>query len=194
MALEILTLALVIITAFYAWATFRILGANELMANHMRVQAEEFSRPYVSASIFTEPDNPIFYLRIANNGRSTAANLRLKMDKSFQQFGQDGASSDISRFPAFQNEIKSFSPGSELIFPLAQGFKVFENEKEDERLPISFSVIAEYKYGDKEMNEEHLIDLSGYKSSAIPQDPTVRKLKDINNSLQQLVKAKNGNS
>jgi len=188
-ALEILTGALVIITAFYAWATFRILRANEVMANHMKEQAEVFARPYVSASMFAEPDNPTFYLRITNNGRSTAINLRLKMDKSFQQFGQDGVSSDISRFPAFQNEIRSFPPGSELIFALAQGFKVFENEEEDVRLPRRFSVIAEYKYGEKRMKEEHLVDLSGFKNSAIPQDPIVRKLKDINESLQGMVES-----
>lgn len=29
MTIEILTAALVLITAFYAWATFKILGANE---------------------------------------------------------------------------------------------------------------------------------------------------------------------
>ncbi len=194
MALELLTAALVIITGFYAWSTFRILQANEAMANYMRDQAEAFSRPYVSASIFVEPDNPIFYLKIANSGRSTALDLQLEMDRSFQQFGQAGSQKDISKFPAFQNKIESFPPGAELIFALAQGFKVFENDEESEGLPWKFLITAKYGFGGNRMKERHLIDLSGYRSSGIPQDPVVRKLKDINESLKEISKHQDGNS
>lgn len=140
--------------------------------------------------MFAEPDNPIFYLRITNNGKSAARNLRLKMNRSFQQFGHSGDSNNISKFPAFQNEIASFPPGAELTFALAQGFKVFENDEESEDLPRKFSVVAEYWYGNKDMREEHLVDLSAHKKSGIPQDPIIRKLKDI----KELDKTINGNS
>jgi hypothetical protein len=42
--LEILTSALVLITGFYAWATYRILKANERAVSAMRKQTAEFIR------------------------------------------------------------------------------------------------------------------------------------------------------
>lgn len=187
-----LTAALVLVTASYAISTYRIVRANETMADQMRAQMEDFNRPLVTASIFTEPDNPIFYLLIANRGRSAATNLRLNLTKSFQQFGEVGESKDISKFPAFTNEINSFPPGSELMFGLAQGFVVFEGGAEKEGLPWAFSVIAEYSFGNRSTREEHLIDLNGYRGAAIPQDPIVRKLKDIDQTLKKMAKQKPG--
>ncbi len=64
-----LTGLLVLITGFYAWATYRILKANELVVEAMREQSEATYRPYVTAGVYLEPDNPIFYLRIANTGK-----------------------------------------------------------------------------------------------------------------------------
>lgn len=191
MTLEILTGALVLVTASYAISTARIVRANEMMADQMRAQMEDFNRPLITASIFTEPDNPIFYLLIANRGRSTATKLRLHLTKSFQQFGESGESRDVSKFPAFRNEITSFPPGSELIFGLAQGSVVFESGAEKEGLPWEFSVVADYLYGDKAITEEYHIDLQGYRSAAIPQDAIVRKLKDINRTLKEIAKQKN---
>ena len=188
MALEILTATLVLVTASYAISTFRLVKANEEMAEQMKAQMEELNRPLVTATILTEPDNPILYLLIANRGRSAARNLRLRLNKSFQQFGRTGESENISKFPAFTGEIESFPPGSELIFCLAQGFLIFAEESEQEDLPWQFSVTTHYTFGHKEFSEEHCIDLSGYRSSVLPQDPVVRKLKDIAQQLEKIVK------
>lgn len=192
MVLEILTATLVLVTASYAILTYRLVKANEEMVEHMKSQMEDLNRPLITATILTEPDNPIFYLLIANQGRTTAKNLRLRLTKSFQQFGESGASRDISNFPAFTNEIASFPSGSELIFGLAQGFVIFEKETEREGLPWKFSIIAEYDFGGKEFSEEHCIDLNGYRSAAIPQDPIVSKLKDISQKLEQIAKQNDG--
>lgn len=188
MALEILTATLVLVTASYAISTYRLVKANEEMAEHMRAQMEDLNRPLITATILTEPDNPILYLLIANRGRTSAKNLKLRLTKSFQQFGKSGTSNDISKFPAFINEIASFPPGSELVFGLAQGFVIFAEEKEQEGLPWQFTVIAEYNFGAREFSEEHSIDLNGYRNAAIPQDPIVRKLKDISRNLEKLAK------
>lgn len=192
MALEILTAALVLVTASYAISTYRIVRANEAMSDQMRAQMEDFNRPLITASIFTEADNPIFYLLIANRGRTAAKNLHLSMTKSFQRFGEPGESKDISKFPVFRNGICSFPPGSELIFGLAQGFVIFEDDTEKEGLPWVFSINTEYYFGNQKIREEHLIDLSGYRGAAIPQDPIVRKLKDIDKTLQRMAKEELG--
>lgn len=194
MALEILTATLVLVTASYAISTFRLVKANEEMAEQMKAQMEELNRPLVTATILTEPDNPILYLLIANRGRSAARGLRLRLNKSFQQFGRAGESQDISTFPAFAEEIESFPPGSELIFPLAQGFVIFAEETEQEGLPWQFSVTAHYIFGGNELSEKHCIDLRGYRNAALPQDPVVRKLKDIAQQLEKIAKMRKDGS
>ncbi|MEW8505505.1 MAG: hypothetical protein AB2598_02295 [Candidatus Thiodiazotropha sp.] len=56
MMIDYLTGALVIITGFFAWATFRILRANEKVVEVMHEQAEAVTRPYVSVDPVLEPD------------------------------------------------------------------------------------------------------------------------------------------
>ena len=88
MALEILTGLLVLITGFYAWATYKILRANESVVEVARQEAENISRPYINISTFTIPDNPIIFLVIENTGKTLANNLKLQIDKDFYQFGE----------------------------------------------------------------------------------------------------------
>jgi len=42
---ELLTATLVVVTGFYAWATFRILKANDKVVDVMRKQNEALIRP-----------------------------------------------------------------------------------------------------------------------------------------------------
>lgn len=186
MAIEILTAALVLITAFYAWATFKILGANEKVVEVMREQALATSRPYVVVAPVLEPDNPIFYLRISNLGRTAASNLRLTIDKSFFKFGEQSKGRDLAGFTAFNQPIDSLPPGAEITFSLAQGFKIFEGNVENPKLPHTFSVTAEYEFADKKVREVNRIDLRPYLGADIPQDAYLRKLKDMSESLKKM--------
>ena len=81
MVIDYLTGVLVLITGFYASATFRILRANENVVEVMHEQAEAVTRPYVSVAPVLEPDNPIFYLRISNTGKTAANKLKLTIDE-----------------------------------------------------------------------------------------------------------------
>jgi len=186
MVIELLTAALVLITAFYAWATFKILRANEKVVDVMREQAVAMTRPYVVVAPSLELDNPIFYLRVSNQGKTAATNLRLTLDKSFYKFGETAKDHDLSTFTAFTRPIASFPPGAELVFSLAQGFKVFEGGVENPNMPHSFSVAAEYEFNGKQVSEENLIDLRPYLGANIPQDPHLTKLKGINESLKKI--------
>lgn len=78
-----LTLALVIITAFYAWATFKILQANQGVVQAMEAQTEAQLRPYVVARVTAQPGTTLLLLQIENTGKSPALDLRLHMDKEF---------------------------------------------------------------------------------------------------------------
>jgi len=186
--MEILTLALVIITAFYAWATHRILRANEKVVEVMHEQAEAVTRPYIAVAPVLEPDNPIFYLRIMNIGKTNANKLKLTIDKSFQKFGEKSGEADLASFTAFNDVIESFPPGAEIVFSLAQSFKIFEEDSDKELLPQSFTITAEYSYQNKTVNENNIIDLKAYFGANVPQDPYVRKLKDISRAIEKVAK------
>lgn len=186
MTIEILTAALVLITAFYAWATFKILRANEKVVEVMHEQAIAASRPYVVIAPLLELDNPIFYLKISNFGRTAATNLRLTIDKSFFKFGEESKGRDLASFTAFNQTIESFPPGAEITFSLAQGFKIFEGDVENPKLPHTFSVVAEYEFAAKKVREVNQIDLRPYVDADLPQDAYIRKLKDISDSLKKI--------
>ncbi|MDO8729247.1 MAG: hypothetical protein Q7K26_05200 [bacterium] len=183
MIIELLTAALVVITGFYALVTHRILKANESAVDAMKEQSRAISRPYISIAPVLEPDNPIFYLKIFNNGKSAAKNLRLTIDKSFFQFGEN---KDLATFIAFNNKIDSFPPGAQITFALAQGFVVFATPDENPKLPRTFSIKAEYEFENTSVKEQNDIDLRPFLNADVPQDPYVRKLKDINDSIKNL--------
>ena len=188
MAIDYLTGALVIITAFYAWATFKILRANEKVVEVMHEQAEAVTRPYVSIAPVLEPDNPMFYLRISNTGKTSANKLKLTIDKSFHKFGEKSGKSNLASFAAFNNVIESFPPGAEIVFSLAQSFELFGEDADKEILPQSFTITAEYSYEDKTIEESNIIDLKAYFGANIPQDPYIRKLKDINKTIDKIAR------
>lgn len=184
--IEFLTALLVLITGFYAWATYRILKANELVVEAMLEQSEATYRPYVTVGLFLEPDNPIFYLRIANLGKTAATDLRLAIDRSFFKFGERSERNDLASFAAFNQPIDSLPPESEIIFGLAQGFVVFADGADPTTCPTTFTVTTTYRFGAKQAEERHVIDLRPYLHADIPQDPVIRKLKAINDSLGKL--------
>lgn len=178
---EALTGILVLITGFYAWATYHMLKV-------MAAQAEALARPYVSIYPFLEPGNPIFYLRITNAGRGTAEKLRLSIDRSFFKFGESDPKSDLSTFSAFNQQIESFPSGAEIVFSLAQGFVIFAQGADPARIPQVFSVTANYQFGKKSFSETTRIDLRPYLHADVPQEATNRKLKEISDSLKAIAK------
>ncbi|MFZ5995460.1 MAG: hypothetical protein ACOYU4_10800 [Thermodesulfobacteriota bacterium] len=186
MIIEILTGVLVLITAFYAWATFKILRTNERVVEVMHEQAEAMTRPYISVAPVLEPDNPIFYLRITNTGKTAAHNLRLMLDKSFYKFGEKSGEKDLASHAAFNQLIDAFPPGAEIVFSLAQSSKLFAEEGHKEVLPQSFTITTEYSFDGKTVNERNVIDLRPYFGANIPQDPYVRKLKDISKAIDKM--------
>ncbi len=186
MVIELITAVLVVITAFYAWATFKILRANEKVVDVMREQAAAMTRPYIVVAPLVKLADPIFYLRISNLGKTTATNLRLTLDKSFHMFGESAKDHDLSTFAAFSRPIDSFPPGAEITFSLAQDFMVFDGKTENSNMPHTFAVTAEYEFEGKQVREVNRIDLRPYLGADIPQDAYLGKLTDMNASLKQI--------
>lgn len=113
------------------------------------------------------------------------------MNKPFQQFGKQGKQHDLSTFAAFYQTIDSFSPGAEIVFPLAQGAKLFSQTEKQSQLPLTFSLTAEYDVGSLRVTETNQIDFRPYLNAGIPQDAYVRKLESIRKALEIIAHAKN---
>lgn len=187
MGTDVLTGLLVIITGFYAWVTYKIMVVNQSTLSSIQQQVEAALRPYVTINVFTEPDGVLFYLRIANTGRSGADNVRLTLDRDFYQYGQTDQPS-LREATVFQQPIQQLPPGSELIFGLAQGFVVLGEKANPDVTPPVFSVNAKYSYGGKEVSETTTIDLRPYKDSMDRPSAVVDQLKTIGKNLEKIAK------
>ena len=180
MAIEVLTSLLVVITGFYAWVTYKMLTA-------LQQQAEAVTRPYLTINVFSEPKDVLFYLRIANTGRTGASNVRLTLDRDFYQFGQKNRPS-LREASVFQQPIEQLPPGAEMIFALAQGFVVLGNEADQSATPQVFSINATYSYGEKIVSEMTTIDLRPYKESMAPPSVIADELEKIGKQIEKVTK------
>ena len=77
----LLTTVLVSITGYYA-------GVTDKTLKIMQQQSEAITRPYLTINVFAEPHGVLYYLRIANTGRTGASNVPLTLDRDFYQLGQ----------------------------------------------------------------------------------------------------------
>lgn len=176
---EFLTALLVIITGFYAWATFKILRANEGVLKEMRDQRDALYRQYISISPVMYSGVPCIFLKIKNTGKTAAHNLSLTVDKDFYKYGEKKKENNLRLYSAFTQAIDSFVPEKEMLFYLAQGFKIFGRESDQEITPQVFSVYAEYEYQKKRVVEKTTVDLRPFLMSALPQNAVADNLKQL---------------
>lgn len=183
---DLLTLALVVITAFYAWATLKILRANEAMVAAMRDQQNAAMRPYISVSIHIRTGTQLFYLSIKNVGKTAALGLTLSLDKSFYQLGEKRDDRNIANSAAFTRPINSLPPGGQLLFLLGSGPTIFGSSNSDELSPLVFQVKAMYMAGSQSVTESSIVDLRPYINTDIPHDPIVEELSKLRESFEKL--------
>lgn len=184
--LVVLNGLLVMITAFYAWATFRILKANEGVLTAARDQSEALSRPYVSPILYLVPGTDIFALRIENSGHTEARNLTLTLDRDFFRFGKREPGKNAKDLNVFSQPIQSFGPGARIDVWLAQGPHLFGGDADPDRTPLAFSVRATYEFAGKSVTEDTTIDFRPYLMTDLPRDPLVQELKEIKRAIDDL--------
>lgn len=151
----------------------------------MSEQSEALTRPYVVAVISLQPDRPLFTLRISNIGKTPAADLKLTLDHDFKKYGRDEQSHSLASYAAFNEKIDSFPPGAEIYFDLAQGFVVFGKDAKEDLTPKTFTITAEYRFGNKSVVENNIIDLRPYYMSSLPDDPNYEQFKKIAESISK---------
>jgi hypothetical protein len=182
-----LTLALVVITGFYAWATFEILQANKGVVQAMAAQTEAQLRPYVVAVVTVRTGTTLLLLEILNTGKSPALDLRLRMDKDFFFNGERGRD-NIAKLPVFSEPIGSLSPGARIPFILGVGHTILAAGIDETVCPKVFSVAAEYSFGGKRYSEQSTIDLRPLLHSSAEHDPIADEVKKLRESLEKVLR------
>ncbi len=177
---------LVVVTGFYAWATFRILRANEGVVSIMRQQTESLTRPYIHSVLYVVPGTNIFALRIENTGRTAAINLRLSLDRDFYPFAENRPERNLRSFNAFSRPIPSFGPGARIDVWLGQGPHFFGDGAKQNLTPETFTVEAAYEFGGKAVTESTIIDFRPYLMTDLPRQPLAQELNDIKRVLEDL--------
>jgi hypothetical protein len=190
MIIEILTGILVIVSAIYAYLTFRMAKASEASVEAVKQQSEAMLRPYISVSPFIRPHALFLYLRVANTGRTGAQNLRLTIDRDFFQWGEAGKpDKNLRNQNAFSLPIDSLPPGAELLFALGQGWVLFGEKANSAATPVQFSITATYEFFGKKVEEINRIDLRPYVGTHGEHDPVVEELERIRKVLEQKLDA-----
>lgn len=182
------TLTLVLITAFYAYATFKILRANESMVTTMRDQQNAAMRPYIIISANVRMGTQLLYLSIKNVGMTAAIDLSLSMDKSFYQFGEKREERNIANSVAFSQTINSLPPDGQFLFLLGNGPTLYGESNSDELSPLLFTVTADYRSITDSYTETSVVDLRPYINTDAPYDPIVEELRNLRQEVTKLVK------
>ncbi|MDR4652756.1 MAG: hypothetical protein MRJ52_10215 [Nitrosomonas sp.] len=182
------TLTLVLITAFYAYATFKILRANEAMVLAMREQQNAAMRPYILVSTSVRTGTQIFYLSIKNVGKTAALSLKLSLDKNFYQLGEKREERNIANSAAFSQTIDSLPPDGQLLFLLGTGPTLYGESNSNKLSPLLFKVTASYKSMMESYTETSIVDLRPYVNTDIPHDPIVEELRKLHQEITKLTK------
>ncbi|MDT8303472.1 MAG: ABC transporter permease [Sedimentisphaerales bacterium] len=185
---NVLTFVLIFVTIAYVIVTWRILKANCQAVKVMRDQLEASIRPYIVPSTFLVPGNRMICLRICNTGKAIAEKLQLKLDKDYYPSRENQEEEyNLRNIYAFTEEIKTFSPGAELIFYLGTGNDIFKED--NQRRPRQFTITATYNFLEKPLSEEVVVDLEAYRNSQLhPQEAIVTSLKKIESAISELKK------
>jgi hypothetical protein len=183
---EWFTLALVVITAFYAWATYKILQANRAVVVEMAGQTEAQLRPYITAALSLR--STVLFLEIRNRGKTAATDLRLTMDKDFFPHAERRDSENIRTLPAFSGPIAAYAAGARLQFILGAGHVVLPESVDETVCPKTFSVRAQYRWGARRYDEHHEIDLRPLLHSVAIVEPVAEEIKNLREVVVELLK------
>lgn len=183
--MEVLTGALVVITAVYAYLTHKMASASQATLTELREQSWNASRPRILVEPHVRPHTTLFYLVIRNVGQGTATDLSLTLDKEFWQFGEQRPNSALHQKRAFREALDAFHPRQELRFALAQGWKILQSAADQGLCPAQFTVVATYSYLGRKIRERFLIDLSVYAGSEGERFPIVEELERLRAAIEK---------
>lgn len=186
MTMIYLTALIALVTAIYAWLTHRITIASEKSVAAIILQAENVLRPYIVINAYFRKNTKILNLKIKNNGRSGAENVKLEIDSDFFQNGDEKR--NLKNLPAFSEQIDLIAPDFELNFMLQSALELFAPPPDKPVNPKRFAVTATYSFGERTVVERHSIDLNNFYGASYGEDPLIEELKRIGGILKELRK------
>jgi hypothetical protein len=185
-AIQLLAAASVVLTAVYAWLTFRILQANRATVKVMQEQSAALTRPYVAISAEADRGSIVFLLKISNRGKTAAERVSLAMDRSFYQFGDPDK--NIQSMNAFVGVMATMPPGFELTFHLGTSIQIYGGGTRGV-MPQAFNITATYSSSDgRHFVETTIVDLRALYQTAVIEDRVAEQLKQIAESIKALQK------
>ncbi|WP_264878328.1 hypothetical protein [Vibrio agarivorans] len=186
MIMEILTAILVVVTAVYAFLTYKMSQMSERSVQVMKEQTEAMSRPYLVFQPVVRPHTPLLYLKIYNSGNTPAVGVKLSIDQDFYQYDELGK--NLKSLSIFDDKIDSLSPNQEMFFALGEGWKVFGDSKNP--MPQQFTITASYSFMNKTVEEKNHIDLRPFAFSEGERNPIVEELEIIRRAFEKFTKSK----
>ncbi len=181
--IEILTAALVVITAIYAFLTWKIARSNDRMVKHLEQVYQESHRPIVLAYL-TFRQETVVRLTVKNFGASPAYELQLAMNKDFYQFNHD---QNVRSFELFSRPFSIFPPNYQVDIDLAQSFNFDKMDGELNRTPSEFKVHMKYQSDSKTYESDVSIDLKTFFQLHIEKTSSER-LEEIVKGIEKLAK------
>jgi hypothetical protein len=175
---------LIIITGAYVIITYRMLKVNQKTVAAMQTQTETISRPIITMTHNLSPEFMI-NLFIRNTGRMNADKLKLTIDQNFFQISPHFKEYNIADNQLFKEGVKSFPPGSEVMFALLPTAFLGDNEHES-KYPLIFTIAATYSYGNLSYNEETTIDLRPYRYLFMPSETVQQKLEKLIKEIKEI--------
>ncbi len=169
---NLLTLALVAITALYVILTGRL-------ARSAAKQVELITRPRISAAFLIDEGNSV-YLRIQNTGATGAERVRLRLDRNVVLERGNLGETDL-----FRHGTAWMPPGSVHDYAVGTGPDVLAEQAE----AGPFTITAEYVFGKKRYLEEHILDFAAFSGSLAPRySAEAQALRELNKRMGQLTK------
>jgi len=182
--MEILTGALVVITAVYAYLTHRMASASEASVFLMKTQIDAISRPYIVISLVKRPNNPFIHLRVENIGQTAATNLTLTLGPEFAIIKDLDALRRLSGSHLFTKQTASFPPRSPVFFLVGVGSTLLGGDAKKSPQE-TFTITANYSFGGKNVTETTTIDVNQYDSTSLEHDPVVNVLTEIKDEIKK---------
>jgi hypothetical protein len=176
---------LVLITGVYAIFTFKILKANQRVADEMALQRRDILRPIIS--IGPEFDEYLVAsLVIENSGQSPATNVVLTLDKDFYPFAEVNEANNLKSYSIFSRPISTLASRATLRFDLAQGFNLDKSHNGKTLTPLEFKITAQYEYLDQKFNDEFHLDLKPFMRSTRRRSMQVDELEKIRKAIEKM--------
>jgi hypothetical protein len=181
---EVLVALGIALAAVLAWFGLRIVkDAGRALAD-IRGYLEEDRKPHVAVAVNVE-ELPLILLRIANDGRMPARELRLTISRGFFSFGDP--EQNLAQSASFNQEIASFPPGSELFFPLAETSTIFGAAADGMATPSRFWVTVSYRHGDEIVEEATEIDLDAFRDAVARPNALATEMRKIRELLAAIL-------